>query len=87
MNKKYEVHNQLTGLLEEAATWEEAQQLRARIRAEYIEDRVDPLFQISVLVQNEDQSWTQSLADENGEPLIAAEPEPIEPTQEEPDSV
>lgn len=68
MSKKYEVHNQLTGLLEEAATWSEAQQLRARLRGEYIARMVDPLFPISVLVQNEDGSWTQSLAGDSGEP-------------------
>jgi hypothetical protein len=68
MSKKYEVHNQLTGALEEAQIWGEAQQLRDRLRGEYIARMVDPLFQISVLVQNEDGSWTQSLADDSGEP-------------------
>ena len=63
---KYECHNQLTGNLEEASTFEEAKALRDRLRAEYIAAHVDPLFQISVLVQNEDGSWTQGLADENG---------------------
>lgn len=68
MPKKYEVHNQLTGALEEAQDWAEAQQLRDRLRSEYIARMVDPLFKISVLVQNEDGSWTQSLADDDGEP-------------------
>lgn len=68
MLKKYEVHNQLTGVLEEAATWFEAQQLRDRLRGEYIAHMVDPLFPISVLVENEDGSWTQSVADDSGEP-------------------
>jgi hypothetical protein len=80
MTKKYEVHNQLTGLSEEAITWEEAKQLHSRLRAEYIADRVDPLFQISVLVQNDRGAWTQSISDENGNPLVLSvssnEPEP-----------
>jgi hypothetical protein len=69
MSKKYEVHNQLTGMLEEVQIWGDAQQLRARLRDEYIARMVDPLFQISVLVQNENGSWTQSLANDDGEPI------------------
>jgi capsid protein len=69
MTKKYEIHNQLTGLLEEAQTFEEAKVLQARIKAEYLAT-LENLFNISVLVQNEDESWTQSVADENGYPIV-----------------
>jgi hypothetical protein len=69
MTIKYEVHNQLTGLPEEAASFEEAQVLQNKIRAEYMAS-IENCFAISVLIQNEDGSWTQSLADVNGEPTI-----------------
>jgi hypothetical protein len=69
MTIKYEIHNQLTGLLEQAATFEEAKILKERIRAEYIAS-IESLFQITALVQNEDGSWTQSLADANGQPIV-----------------
>ena len=59
----YEIHNQLTGQLEQAATFEEAKILQERIRAEYIAG-IEGLFQITTLVQNEDGSWTQSLLTE-----------------------
>ncbi len=65
---KYEVPNQLTGIPEQAETFEEAKALQARIRAEYMAT-IESCFTISVLVQNEDGSWTQSQADENGNPL------------------
>jgi len=68
---KYEVHNQLTGLNEEASTFEDAKILKERLREEYIEQLVDPLFNITVMVQNEDDSWTQSVADEVGYPVLA----------------
>lgn len=84
MTVKYECHNQLTGNLEEALDFEAAKVLRDRLKAEYIAANVDHLFQITVLVQNEDGSWTQSLADENGQPLLAATPEPTEQATEEP---
>jgi hypothetical protein len=71
MFKKYEVNNQLTGVLEEAQNWGDAQQLRDRLRNEYIARMVDPLFPISVLVQNENGTWTQSLADDSGEPIAS----------------
>lgn len=70
MTVKYECHNQLTGLLEEAPSFEEAKVLRDRLKAEYIAALVDPLFLISVLVQNENGSWTQALADKNGYPIV-----------------
>jgi hypothetical protein len=40
--------------------------MKAR-RLEIIEE--SGLFNITVLVQNEDETWTQSLADENGDPI------------------
>lgn len=67
--RKYEVPNQLTGVSEEVATFEEAVALRAQRKNEFIADRVDPLYIITVLVQNEDGTWTQSVADENGDPV------------------
>ena len=68
--RKYEVPNQITGVSEEVATFEEAVALRAQLRDQFIADRVDPLYIITVLVQNEDGTWSQSLADENGEPIL-----------------
>lgn len=56
-------------MLEQAQTWEEAQKLRDRLRNEYIASRVDPLFQITVLVQEGNGAWTQSLADKDGNPI------------------
>lgn len=71
MTYKYEIHNQLTGKLEEALSFEEAKILQAKIRADYIAS-IEDLFLITVLVQNEDGSWTQSVADSNGEPIYAS---------------
>lgn len=68
---KYEIHNQLTGLNEFKEDFEDAKLLLQNIREEYIRKLVDPLFTITVMVQNEDGSWTQSLADENGYPVLA----------------
>ena len=67
MTKKYEIHNQVTGLLEQAATYEDALVLQQRIRDDYLKFN-EGLFTITVLVQNEDGSWTQSASDENGNP-------------------
>lgn len=82
MTIKYEVHNQLTGMLEETSSFADAKMLRDRLRNEYIQKMVDPLFQISVLIQNENGSWTQTLADANGLPTP-----PPAPTQEHIDLV
>jgi hypothetical protein len=68
MTQKYTVHNQLTGLQEEAFTFEDAKVLQARIKADYLAS-IEGVFGITVLVENEDGSWTQSLADENGNPI------------------
>lgn len=69
MTKKYNIHNQLTGLQEEALTFEDAKILQDKIRQDYYKT-IEGLFTITVLVQNEDNSWTQSVADENGNPIV-----------------
>ena len=63
MTRKWAVHNQITGLQEELDSFEA---MKAR-RLEIIEE--SRLFDITVLVQNEDETWTQSLADANGDPV------------------
>jgi hypothetical protein len=63
MARKWAVHNQVTGLQEERDSFEG---IKAR-RLEIIEE--SHLFDITVLVQNEDSTWTQSMADENGDPI------------------
>jgi hypothetical protein len=68
MDRKWLVHNQVTGLQEERDTFDG---IKAR-RLEIIEE--SHLFDITVMVKNEDNTWTQSLADENGDPV----PSPIE---------
>lgn len=70
MTIKYEVYNQLTGLVEEASTFENAKILQTKIRADYI-STIEGLFDISVLVQNEDGSWTQARADSEGNPVVS----------------
>ncbi len=69
MTKKYSIHNQLTGLQEEALTFEDAKVLQEQIKQAYYET-IQGLFTITVLVENEDGSWTQSVSDDNGEPII-----------------
>jgi hypothetical protein len=63
MARKWAVHNQTTGLQEEFDSFEA---MKTR-RLEIIEE--SHLFDITVLVQNEDETWTQSLADANGDPI------------------
>jgi hypothetical protein len=63
MARKWAVHNQITGLQEELDSFEA---MKAR-RLEIIEE--SHLFDITVLVQNEDETWTQTLADANGDPV------------------
>jgi len=70
MSRIYEVHNQVTGLLEQAQTFEDALVLQERIKQDYLEFNKE-LFLIAVSTQNEDGSWTQALADENGNPVVA----------------
>lgn len=69
MTQKYSIHNQLTGLQEEALTFEDAKILQNRIKQDYYAT-IEGLFMITVLVQNEDGSWTQSVADETGNPVV-----------------
>jgi len=63
MERKWLVHNQRTGLQEERSSFEE---IKVR-RLEIIEE--SQLFNITVMVKNENGTWTQSLADENGDPV------------------
>jgi hypothetical protein len=63
MARKWAVHNQITGLQEELDSFEA---IKTR-RLEIIEQ--SRLFDITVLVQNEDETWTQTLADANGDPV------------------
>jgi hypothetical protein len=68
-NKKYEVHNQLTGLSETAIDFSDIKIIQARVKQEYMVV-IESLFEITVLVENEDGSWTQSVCDKNGEAII-----------------
>jgi hypothetical protein len=67
--RKYKVHNQVTGLSEEVSTFQDALVLQERIKQDYLEFNKG-LFDITVLTQNEDGSWTYALSDENGNPVI-----------------
>jgi hypothetical protein len=67
--KKYNVFNQLTGKPEEALTYEEALILQKKIKDEYYAS-IEGIFTITVLVKNEDETWTQSVSDNQGNPLI-----------------
>jgi hypothetical protein len=67
--KKYNVFNQLTGKPEEALTYEDALILQNKIKDEYYAS-IEGLFTITVLVKNEDDTWTQSVSDNQGNPLI-----------------
>jgi len=74
MNKKYWIHNQLTGTQEEALTYADALVLQQNIKDQLPEHADNPeLFVITVLVQNEDRTWTQSRADSYGNPQILSE--------------
>ena len=63
MTRKWAIHNQVTGLQEERDSFE-AIKIR---RQEVIEE--SGLFNITVLVQNEDGTGTHSLSDANGDPV------------------
>lgn len=69
MTTKYSIHNQLTGLQEDADTFGGAIEIQTRLKQEWLK-HYERLFIITILVQNEDGSWTQSVADENGNPII-----------------
>lgn len=76
MATKYSIHNQLTGLQEEALTFEDAKLLQEKIKNEWLEFNKN-LFLITILIQNEDGFWTQTLADENGNPISPVSFDPI----------
>ena len=67
--KKYNIFNQLTGQTEEASTYEDALILQTKIRNDYYSS-IEGLFNITVLVKNEDETWTQSISDNKGNPII-----------------
>ncbi len=68
-NKKYQIHNQITGALEEAATFADIRSIQERVKTEYFAT-LTSLFAITVLVENpEDGTWTQSVSDDSGEPV------------------
>ena len=77
MTRRYEVHNQVTGMLESADTFADALVLQERIKQDYLRFN-EGLFLISVLVENEDGTWTQSLSDENGDPVVYVAPQQSE---------
>ena len=53
MTQKYSIHNQTTGLSEEATTFEDALILQKKIQQDWI-DFNQSIFTITILVQNED---------------------------------
>ena len=65
--RKYEIGNQLTGISDSADTFEQIKITREKNIADFIEYL--GCFKITVLEQNIDGSWVQSLADENGNPI------------------
>lgn len=67
--KKYNIFNQLTGKAEEASTYEDALNLQEKIKNDYYAS-IEGLFTITVLVKNEDNTWTQSVSDNQGNPII-----------------
>lgn len=67
MARKYEVGNQLTGISDSADTFEEIKSIRAKNIADFIEHL--GCFKITILEQNEEGGWVQSIADENGNPI------------------
>jgi hypothetical protein len=71
-NKKYQIHNQITGIAEEANSFADIKVTQSRVREEYLAN-LESIFAITVLVENENGSWTQSICDENGEPVVQPE--------------
>jgi hypothetical protein len=82
--RKYQVHNQVTGLSEEAPTFQDALTLQARIKQDFLEFNKS-LFNITVLTQNEDGSWTYAASDENGDPIVIVKTpfQPVTPTNDQ----
>lgn len=75
MTQKYSIHNQTTGLSEEATTFEDALILQKKIQQDWI-DFNQSIFTITILVQNEDGTWTQNVADNQGNPVTSPDPQP-----------
>lgn len=70
--KKYSIYNQITGNPEEALSYEDALVLQKKIQQDWL-DWNKELFTITVLVENLDGSWTQSISDDSGNPIIREE--------------
>ena len=66
MTSKYIILNPFTGQHEEAATYDEALVLQTRLKKEYM-DYCESLFVITVMVENENGTWTQGISDDFGE--------------------
>lgn len=66
--KKYNVFNQLTGKAEEALSYEDALILQEKIKNDYY-NSIQSLFTITVLIKNENDTWTQSVSDNKGNPI------------------
>jgi hypothetical protein len=79
--RKYEIHNQVTGLSEEASTFQDALILQEKIKQDFLNHYKD-IFNITVLDQNADGSWTYAASDENGEPIFSSTEPPIPPNEE-----
>ena len=68
-NKKYEIHDHITGQTIQVDTFDDIKNIQSRLREEWYKS-IESMFRISVLIKNEDDSWTQYLAKDDGEPLI-----------------
>lgn len=66
--KKYEIHNQITGLNEEAFTFEEALELQKKLRLEFCQQR--NISELSIMELQNDGSWLQYRCDESGNSII-----------------
>lgn len=75
MIKKYTIYDQLTGSNVEASTYEEAVSVQNTLLNTYMETIKDA-FAISVMIKNDDESWTYHRPDENGDPIIIPVIEP-----------
>lgn len=69
MIKKYVVYDQRTGSNMEASTFEEAVSLQINLINSYM-DTLKDAFAITVMVNNEDGSWSYYHHDENGDPVM-----------------
>ncbi len=68
MIRKYQVENQITGIPDEAETFEEIKLIREKNLADLVAHA--GIFVITILIQNDDGAWVQSVPDENGDPII-----------------